>query len=124
MEENPYVTAWAEYRRIRLRMFRLALLFFPLTFGSAFIAQTLFHAFWPAFPVLFGWMLAYIECWQRLWDWRCPRCQERFFDGNHGTYYWNSFARRCLHCRLPLWTVEDEQPVNRLLVPTGREARD
>jgi hypothetical protein len=122
MEENPYVTAWAEYRRIRRRQFRLALLFLPVMFGSAFLAQPRFHAAWLAYAVAIGWMVAYVVSCQRLKDWRCPRCQECFFGAP--SIFRNRYVRRCMYCRLPLWAVEDEQPVNRLLVPTGREARD
>jgi hypothetical protein len=103
-----------------MRQFRSVLLFFLVVPASAFLSWILFDAGWPVYPVAIGLMIAYAVSWQPLWDFRCPRCQECFFVSN----YQSPYARRCLHCRLPLWTVEDEQPVHRLLVPTGREARD
>lgn len=63
------------------------------------------------FVTLVAGLLPFLACvvvWNianvMLLAWRCPRCGEPFF---RRPLFLNSFARRCLHCALPLYPTEE-----------------
>ena len=93
-----YPAAWAEYKkRLRRMMFTWVailpaelLVGLPLSwaFGSNFPFLVI------AVPALGAFFVAAV----RYSDWPCPRCGMPF----HRTFFRNwTFARRCLHCKLP-----------------------
>lgn len=52
-------------------------------------------------PVLMtAWFLGAVVTSFRVSGFHCPRCGRRFFEAS---WYYNSFARRCVHCGLPKW---------------------
>ena len=104
--EGEYSAAWADYRR-RARMFWFVFLtYLP---GVLFLSRgvgAVFGIEQPFFEVAIVWMAAFaLAGWYRN-GWRCPRCGQPFF---YRRFWKNDFARRCLHCGLPKWAVEDQR---------------
>jgi hypothetical protein len=98
------VDPWQEYRRRR----NLARFAYsggaPFVFVVGLVGERLFHSMAPASVVAVGWMI-FIGATSIRWQgFRCPRCRKWFFGK---WWYYNSFARRCVHCRLPkyAWPV-------------------
>jgi hypothetical protein len=96
----PYTAQWEEYRKQRRLVWALILTYVPgaLLLGSllARLFQSQVFFFVPAV----AWMIAIFVFAQSTASWPCPRCGERFFQS---TWYHNSFAQRCVHCKLPKW---------------------
>lgn len=90
---------WSEYRRRN----RIALSF--LFGGFLFLGPVLMllRGIVPEFlgsMLMLVWFFGSVATGYWAAGFRCPRCGEYFFQGN---FYRNSFARRCVHCRLPKW---------------------
>lgn len=47
------------------------------------------------------WAIAYLVCYHRLYQWRCPQCGQRFF--TRPPFLERAFARRCAHCGFRRW---------------------
>ena len=90
---------WQEYRRRR----NLALFAFfgyvPVIALFAVITETLLHVTTPVFVAAISWMLLAVIVGNWFIRFPCPRCGKPFFMKWWG---YNTFARRCLHCKLPL----------------------
>jgi hypothetical protein len=50
--------------------------------------------------LIIAWFIGFITLSIRAGGFRCPRCGETFFSGS---WYYNGFARWCVHCGLPKW---------------------
>src|SRR5262252_8677343 len=57
------------------------------------------------FVVALTWMGAFVVTGIRLPFWPCPRCGERF--STKGVYNKSFLARKCVHCGLPKYAVDD-----------------
>jgi len=57
----------------------------------------------PVYVLAGLWMLAFVISGNYAIAWRCPRCSKTFF---RTSWYYNSFARRCVHCKLPKWSLD------------------
>ena len=93
---------WRDYRRRR----NLALFaFLGYVLGMGLAAVTL-HAssrsFRPLYILAFAWMVFAAAAGQWFIRFRCPRCGKPFFAKRRG---YNTFVRKCLHCKLPLNAV-------------------
>jgi hypothetical protein len=106
MKADPaYEAQWQDYRR-RSRLGLL--LFLGYVPGVALLGLPLTLLFSSGIPILVvagAWMLALSVIGNRGLAWRCPRCGEHFF---RGSWYYNSFARRCVHCGLPKWSTDPD----------------
>jgi hypothetical protein len=105
----PYYNQWMAYSRVRLRSLALFPLFF---FGGALLTSLLggtLESLWSTppkwvmvagfVPMVMG-VIAAIAVSQGPIRWLCPRCGKRF----HSTFWRHNWpARRCLHCKLPMW---------------------
>jgi len=102
-----FATAWEDYRRRRRW-------FYGVWLGGFLVIALLLSilsklrldnlAFYILGP---GWIIAFILAACRVQSFRCPRCQQRFFATS---WYYNSFARRCVHCGLRKWSENDLHP--------------
>lgn len=54
--------------------------------------------------VALAWMISLVVTGNRAANFRCPRCGKHFFKT---FWYYNSFARRCVHCGLRKWSTTD-----------------
>jgi len=109
--EQPYYTAWQEYRR-RRKIFWLVVLGFPFSIipigilagllGGAFNTDSGFLALTFAAMALFTFM--FVAIWSG--DFRCPRCAQSYFWRPSSLEY-NSLSQHCLHCRLPKYAPCD-----------------
>ena len=100
---STYARQWQNYR-CRRRWFRLV--FFATTALWLGGGQTLFprlffseHSTKVVGIALFS---ALGVSGFYLYHWRCPRCQWWFFRGWFGVH---PFARHCVHCGLPKWSL-------------------
>jgi hypothetical protein len=100
---------WREYRRRRnLSLFAL-LGYVPFVGIFAMITIRLFGTATPAFVVAFVWMAFAVVAGNWFVRFRCPRCGKPFFAKWWG---YNTFARKCLHCKLPLNAPIESEKVN------------
>jgi hypothetical protein len=105
-------STWDDYRRRRNQF----LLVFPTGLFAVWAFIWLFSRVAPGQVmswvfVILGILLmaAFIITGIRLQTFRCPRCGKFFFIA---CWYRTLFARRCVHCKLPMWqnTQSDATP--------------
>jgi hypothetical protein len=70
----------------------------PVCFGVGVLSMRLFSTFTPAFVVAIAWMIFSVITGNLALRFPCPRCGKWFFTK---WWYYNGFARRCVHCGLP-----------------------
>jgi len=93
--------SWQEYRRRRnLSLFALVG-YVPFVGVVAIISLWLIGTAIPAFIAAIAWMVFALVAGNWFIRFRCPRCGEPFFADSKWWGY-NTFARRCLHCKLPI----------------------
>jgi hypothetical protein len=100
MSDLDYSSQWEPYRRTRRMGLFLFLGYVPGVVIIGYPLSKLFGSQIPFEVVAICWFttLGVFAIWHRTF--RCPRCHNRFFIK---TFYRNDFARKCLHCGLPLW---------------------
>src|ERR1051325_3073087 len=102
--EGVYSVQWEDYRRRRNLFWIVFLTYIPGILIIGIPLACLFHSNVVG-PIVAGlWMLAFIVVSNYWGFWKCPRCGKPFF---RKWWYHNSFARRCVHCKLPKWAVND-----------------
>ncbi len=97
MQTNPHIDPWGEYRKRRNVALFAFIGYVPIVFAIALLSIRLFSTFTPAFVVAFAWMAFVLIASNLVARFRCPRCGKPFFAQ---WWYYNSFARRCVHCGL------------------------
>ena len=103
-ELTSYRDAWVGYRR-RSRIFWLLFLgYVPVVLVVGYVSFWLFGTFTPAFVAAVLYMVAMAVAGNYGGAWRCPRCHRPFFAK---WWFYNSFARSCVHCGLPKWAEGD-----------------
>ena len=113
--DGEYSQEWAELRKLRRRIFRVAIAGAAIaalvavtgaahgTVATA-LGVTLFVA-WVAVLMRFFLVVGEYSYWS------CPRCGKPFHYDIRWFGRWNNpFARRCLHCGLPKWVESDPDP--------------
>jgi DNA-directed RNA polymerase subunit RPC12/RpoP len=94
------MSTWKEYRNRERLAWAISILGIPAAALLALPVSLPLHSADP-FGVTFAlFIVAWMVSMVRVELFRCPRCGKRFF---MKWYYSNMFARRCLHCGLPLW---------------------
>jgi hypothetical protein len=91
----------AVIRRLRRRVWILFWLYLPVVGGTGVLIERARPSGKDALimSIALLWMLAYGYTGVRVGWSRCPRCKRRFHS-KRGFFY--MFARRCVHCALPL----------------------
>jgi hypothetical protein len=100
-KDDRYFTEWQTYRG-RRKIFWLVFLV-PIP-ALACIGAPLAQITGSALPIYSIFMLssvaiAIVSFYTM--NWKCPRCRKPYF---HKWFYGNSFATRCVHCKLPKWS--------------------
>jgi hypothetical protein len=104
--EGPYSAGWAEYRR-RRKLYRLVwLTYIPGVLIIGLPLSWSFHSNAAFFAVVALWAVAFMAAANYLGFWKCPRCGKPF---SRGRWYYNPFARECVHCGLPEWAASDAE---------------
>jgi hypothetical protein len=106
--DGEYSYEWAELRKLRRRIFRVAIAgvaVAALVSVIGVLRGTIARALG---VILFvAWVAVLIRFFVTLGEysyWSCPRCGEPFHDKIRWFGRWNNpFARRCLHCGLLKW---------------------
>jgi Zn ribbon nucleic-acid-binding protein len=116
--EADYSERWRELRRRRLIFWLWFLGYVPAV--AAIVVMLFFVIYliglprsWidPAFYIIAGaWMVAILLASYRAMAFLCPRCHQPFF---RTWWYYNSFARKCVHCGLPKWANSKDATVKK-----------
>ena len=111
-DEGPYSAAWLAYRRCSRAFWIVFVLYLP---GLLLVSTALRHM--PGggtviFVAVSVWMIAVTVIGNRKWSFRCPRCDQLFFQKVDDRPWrrlsqHNPFARCCMHCHLPKWAAHD-----------------
>jgi hypothetical protein len=102
--------AWDGYRKRRNILLLTFVAYVPLMSVVALLSVRIFHTFTPVFVVGIAWMVFFVIAGNALTRFPCPRCGKWFFAK---WWYYNSFARRCVHCGLPKYADPTIQEVRR-----------
>ena len=114
--EGEYSHEWAELRRLRRRIFRVAaagaiilvavpLVTMYLSVSAAKIIGLVLVAGWAVVLLRFFFVSGEYVYWP------CPRCGKPFHYLVRWYGRWNNpFARHCVHCGLPKWVDSDPDP--------------
>jgi hypothetical protein len=98
---------WREFRR-RSTLSLVAIVgFLPVVMALGALTRKLFHSGRPFFVFATFWMLFVGISGYRRRVFLCPRCGKRFF---RARFYYNDFASKCVHCKLPLYSKMTETP--------------
>jgi hypothetical protein len=101
---GPYSTRWSDYKRRRNLFWLVFLTYIPGVVILGIPLSKLLHADSIVFVIVALWMLAFVVVGNYWGFWKCPRCGKPFF---RKWWYHNSFARKCVHCKLPKWSLTD-----------------
>ena len=89
--------AWDSYRKRRNIAVFAFIGYVPVVFSVGVLSIRLFSTPTPAFVLAFMWMAFAVVAGNIALRFPCPRCANWFFAK---WWYYNSFARRCVHCGL------------------------
>jgi hypothetical protein len=96
----PVDSPWRRLQKAQWQMLFLFVGFLPACVALSSVVVRLVGSDAPIGALLLIWMGAFLYVSFKAGYFRCPRCGERYF---HKWWFHNSFARRCVHCGLPLW---------------------
>ena len=99
MEHDPI---WAELRKRERICWVLLLAYVPVVAIIGFSLGRLVDSSVPFLLVAGAWACALLVAGNGVLSWPCPRCGQPFFSTR---WYYNTFARRCVHCKLPKWAL-------------------
>ena len=102
---DEYDANWQELKRRRNQWLFAFIGYIPITFLFGLLTYSLFHSEKPVFVFAIAWMLFFVVAGNRYGHFHCPRCGKWFFAT---WWYHNTFARRCVHCKLPLWSTKEQ----------------
>ena len=107
MVTETYEENWRKYRRLRNVLAVGFLAYIPVLFLVAYVLARAFHTFVPGFVLALSWMASLMVASIRLNIWRCPRCRKPF---SLPRWWYNKglLARKCVHCGLPKFTLDDD----------------
>jgi hypothetical protein len=94
------MSTWKEYRNRERLALAISILGVPVAALLALPLSLHLNSDTPFAVTLILAGVAWASSLLRVELFRCPRCGKHFYVK---WYYHNIFARRCLHCRLPLW---------------------
>jgi hypothetical protein len=103
VSRRPYRESWKRYQRLRLVFWLLLLSFFPMLGGVGSLIER-YSNLDPGnmlCPTLV-WLVALWIVWNMICEWRCPRCDQKFF---YRSFRFRSMiplflVRSCRHCGL------------------------
>ena len=104
--QADYAVAWRDCRKRTIIFWIVFLGYMPgvgvifFAVGPSLAALTGIKLNDSGIMIAFCWMVAFAITGFRLSLFRCPRCGQSFF---WGSWYTNTFARKCVHCGLPKW---------------------
>jgi hypothetical protein len=96
-----YCQQWEDYKRRRNQLLFVFIGYVPITFTFGVLTEKLFHTDKPFFVFAGLWLILFVIAVAHYQGFPCPRCGKWFFAS---WFYRNPFARRCVHCKLPLYS--------------------
>jgi hypothetical protein len=102
---DDYDLHWRDLKSRRNQLLFAFVGYVPITLAFALLTHKVFHSDNPSIVFAIAWMLFFALAGVRYNTFRCPRCGEWFFST---WWYHNSFARRCVHCKLPLYSTKEQ----------------
>src|SRR3954464_9992604 len=100
---------WDEYRRRRNLAWLAFIGYAPVCFGLGMLSMRLFSTITPAFVVAIAWMVFFVIAGNLALRFSCPRRGKPF---SEKWWYYNTAARRCVHCGLPKYAGPTTEIVN------------
>ena len=94
-------TQWRDLRRRQRIVWLVFLSYIPGIVILSIPLEALFDSETPVFVVAVLWFVALAVASGYMENWKCPRCGKPFF---RTWWYHNTFAQRCIHCKLPKWS--------------------
>lgn len=101
-EQSAFKSNWEDYKKRRLIFRVIFLSYIPAELLIGVPLSRAHHSI--PFVLFIIWGAGFVFSRTYMSVWKCPRCKRKFF--MKGLYY-NGFARKCLHCKLPKWTLSD-----------------
>src|SRR4026209_404111 len=101
--ESTYQEQWKDYRRRTSIFWLIFLTYVPGVFVVGVPLTHLVSSDTSVYMLAGLWMLAFVISGNYALAWQCPRCRKTFF---RTSWYYNSFARQCVHCKLPKWSLD------------------
>ncbi len=99
---------WRDLKRRRNQLLFAFIGYVPITLAFGVLAGKLFHSDKPVFVFAISWMLLFAIAGVRYNVFPCPRCGKWFFST---WFFHNGFARRCVHCKLPIYSTKEHAAV-------------
>lgn len=99
-----YESKWADYRKRRNLFGLIFITYVPCVLVIGTPLSQMLKSETPYYIVAIAWMIAFAVSGWRLSYWKCPRCGNWFFAK---WLYHNQFARKCMHCGLSKWAVQN-----------------
>jgi hypothetical protein len=103
--KDDYGVQWRELKKRRNLALFAFIGYVPITFAFGLLTHHFFQSEKPVFVFAIAWMLFYAVAGNRCNNFHCPRCGKSFFSK---WWYHNGFARRCVHCKLPLYGPKEQ----------------
>jgi hypothetical protein len=94
---DSYQEQWDEYKRRRNTLLLLFVAYIPAVVAVIGVSRLLFSSLFPAYAAAILFMIPLVVAGSRFNHWPCPRCGKPFHSAG---WYYNSLARRCVHCGL------------------------
>jgi hypothetical protein len=105
-KQLDYHCEWERYRqrRNRIALYLVVEFLGYLPFVALVVSaeRRLFGTTNLGLPAALAWGALYLYTGSRLRSFPCPRCGKNFFAGLFATP-WKILARKCAHCRLPMY---------------------
>ena len=92
---------WKDYKRRRNQLLFVFVGYVPIMLAFGILSEKLLQTDKPVYVFGIFWLLLYGVALVRYQIFPCPRCGKWFFAS---WLYHNIFARRCIHCKLPLYS--------------------
>jgi len=106
MDSSPHQAAWDDYRRRAWRFWGAIALYLPVVgILSFFVNAIVVHDVFFLVIWIGVWIALIVPADRSVMSFPCPRCSRPFFGGDS---FYNGFARRCVHCKLRKWALDDD----------------
>jgi hypothetical protein len=101
---DSYDDRWQELKRRRNLALFAFIGYVPITVGFVLLTHNFLQSDKAAFAFAIAWILFAMVASLRHSMFPCPRCGKWFFST---WLYHNGFARRCVHCKLPIYSAKE-----------------
>jgi Zn ribbon nucleic-acid-binding protein len=102
---DDFVIQWGELKKRKNLALFAFFAYVPITFLFGVLTHPFLQSDKPVIVFAIAWMFFFAVASSRFYAFACPRCGNRFFTR---WWYHNSFARKCVHCKLPKYSTKEQ----------------